>query len=118
MVQGCLLVIKKACGEECDKRCPQELCGNFPTACHITEKDIGVCSGHVRMLEEYLVTFLDLKITWKKEHPISLEGVFEMAKDEALKEYLDKKPEGLEKDDLLKTLRVIDILAQGLLTEN
>lgn len=118
MVQGCLLVIKKACGEECPDRCPEQLCGNLPSACYITEKNIGVCSGHVRMLEEYLITFLDLKIVWKKEYPISLEGVFEMAKDEALKEYIDKKPEGLEKDNLLKTLRVIDILAQGLLTEN
>lgn len=110
MVQGCILVIKKACGEECPKHCPAELCCNTPTTCYITEKNIGICAGHVDMIQEYLNTFLDLGIKWTAEHPISLEGVFDMAKDEALKEYINKKPEGLEKDDLLKILHVIDIL--------
>lgn len=110
MVQGCMLVIKKKCGEENCNECQEERCHNPDIYCYIMNNTIGICKGHVDMLQEYLNEFIDLHLIWNNEHPISLEGVFGMASDQALKKYIDELYDDKEKKKLISILNIIDIL--------
>ena len=114
MVQGCMLVIQKKCGADNCNKCEELRCHNIRIVCRITNKNISVCQGHADMLLEYLNTFMDLEVMWKKAHDISLEGVFSMAKDEALIEYVNKLPDDAHKKNLLSILNIIDILSTQL----
>ena len=110
-----MLVIQKKCGAENCNNCEEKRCHNVPIVCRITNSNIPVCQGHADMLQEYFDTFMDLEIMWKKAHDISLEGVFSMAKDEALIEYVNKLPENTnEKQIMLNVLKIIDILSTQL----
>ena len=106
MVQGCMLVIQKKSNEKCNKR--ELRCHNISIACRIN--NISVCKGHTEMLEDYLNTFMDLEVMWKKDHGISLESVFSMAKDESLIEYINKIVDDKQKKKLLSIINIIDIL--------
>jgi hypothetical protein len=53
---------------------------------------------------------MDLGVMWKKDHGISLESVFSMAKDEALIEHINKIVDDKQKKNLLSIINIIDIL--------
>jgi hypothetical protein len=107
MVQGCMLVIqKKSDNANCNKR--ELRCHNIYIECRIN--NISVCEGHTEMLEDYLNIFMDLEVMWKKDHGISLESVFSMAKDEALIEHINKIVDDKQKKNLLSIINIIDIL--------